>query len=313
MTEPVFWARGSRREIVGRLLLLLGYVLLGLFVFQVLAMMLAWPFLAIDMTRLEESLASLTTNPANRLGLYVIQSITSLGAFVLVGGLFISRVEPDRWNSLSFGRLHREDAWFLPLMYVVSGIGITVLETWNKGVVLPDFFSDFQRWAEATEAKAAELTQMLADIHTPAEYIMAYFTIALVAGTSEEFLFRGILQRQVVGLSGNVHAGIWITAFLFSAVHGQFFGLVPRMLLGVLFGYMYTHSRSLWVPMVAHTLNNGAALTLMLLARESGDAAWTSPDVSFPFWTLPLSALGAWGLYRLWQKRRPADELVLDS
>jgi hypothetical protein len=40
----------------------------------------------------------------------------------------------------------------------------------------------------------------------------------------------------------------------------QFYGLLPRMAMGILFGYLLIWSGSLWVPVIAHLVNNGMAV-----------------------------------------------------
>lgn len=80
--------------------------------------------------------------------------------------------------------------------------------------------------------------------------------IALVPAIGEELLFRGVFQRLFTEWFRNIHWGIWISAILFSAIHFQFFGFLPRLFLGVIFGYLLELTSSMWVPIVAHFVNN---------------------------------------------------------
>ena len=75
-------------------------------------------------------------------------------------------------------------------------------------------------------------------------------------------------RRTIIAWSGSVHVGIWLAAALFSAIHLQFYGFVPRMLLGALFGYLYIWTGNLWVPMLAHFFNNGFAVVMMALNKQ---------------------------------------------
>jgi membrane protease YdiL (CAAX protease family) len=86
--------------------------------------------------------------------------------------------------------------------------------------------------------------------------------VAVLAGVSEELLFRGVLQNIILKTTKNPHLAIWFTAFTFSFIHFQFYGFVPRMLLGALFGYLYFWTKSLWIPMFAHIVNNGFTLIM---------------------------------------------------
>jgi predicted HTH transcriptional regulator len=106
------------------------------------------------------------------------------------------------------------------------------------------------------------LTEAFLKMETPGELIGNLIMIGLLPAIGEELFFRGILQRIFVDWSKSKHWGVWITAIIFSAVHMQFLGFVPRLLLGALLGYLYVWSGSLWLPIIAHFVNNAAAVIL---------------------------------------------------
>ena len=89
------------------------------------------------------------------------------------------------------------------------------------------------------------------------DLIVGLLIVAVLAGFSEEIFFRGALQRLIMSGPLNHHLAIWLTAFIFSAFHMQFFGFFPRLVLGGYFGYLLYWSRSLWLPVIIHALNNG--------------------------------------------------------
>jgi len=88
--------------------------------------------------------------------------------------------------------------------------------------------------------------------------------ISIIPAIGEELVFRGIVQNELLRIWNKKHFAVWVTGFIFSFIHFQFFGFIPRMLLGVLFGYCYLWTKSLWVPIAMHFLNN--ALTLLVSA-----------------------------------------------
>jgi len=81
-------------------------------------------------------------------------------------------------------------------------------------------------------------------------------------------LFRGLFQRLFHEWLGNIHIAIILSGFIFGAMHLQFYGMLPRMMLGILFGYLFYWSGSLWIPVFAHFLNNGVAVTVSFLERQ---------------------------------------------
>jgi hypothetical protein len=134
---------------------------------------------------------------------------------------------------------------------------------WNANVVLPDFLKGFDSWARAKEDELKRITEFLINFRNGGEFALGFLVIALIPAFGEELLFRGLIQGKLQVYLKNGHLAIWITAILFSAFHLQFMGLVPRMLLGVLFGYLYYWSGSLWYPVFAHFLNNGFTLVMV--------------------------------------------------
>jgi uncharacterized protein len=101
------------------------------------------------------------------------------------------------------------------------------------------------------------------------DLVVNLLLIALMPAISEELMFRGVLQQQLGRIVKNPHVSILITAAIFSAVHLQFQGFFPRMLLGMLLGYLFFWTKSLWVSSMAHFTNN--ALTLVVFYAQGGD------------------------------------------
>ena len=92
--------------------------------------------------------------------------------------------------------------------------------------------------------------------------------IAIIPSVGEELFFRGLLQRLFSEWFRNVHIAIFVTSFLFAAIHMQFYGFLPRMMLGILLGYLFYWTGSIWIPVFAHFLNNGSAVILSFLINR---------------------------------------------
>ena len=123
----------------------------------------------------------------------------------------------------------------------------------NLNVPLP---SELAAALQAMEDNAESAVKALIGPHDIPNLIMSVLIVGVLAGVSEEILFRGGLQRLLITGGVNRHAAIWITAIVFSLIHMQFYGFVPRMLLGAFFGYSLLWTRSLWVPIILHSINN---------------------------------------------------------
>jgi hypothetical protein len=145
----------------------------------------------------------------------------------------------------------------------------------NANMNLPNWLSGVEEWMRDAEEKAAQLTTAFLNVDSYWGLLFNLFMIAFLPAIGEELLFRGVIQRIFTNMTHNHNLGIWISAILFSALHMQFYGFVPRMLLGVLFGYLLVWSGSMWLPILAHFLNNGIAVIAMFMI----DKEMLSPKV----------------------------------
>ncbi|MEQ8237700.1 MAG: CPBP family intramembrane glutamic endopeptidase [Cyclobacteriaceae bacterium] len=249
------------------LLMLSAYVVGALFLFTFLAQAILLPFY--DFATLQK----LLTDPMNvegaRMPLIITQGIITAGSFIIVPILFIKRHLNDNLGSyFAFDKSLIRPliiTIFITLCFMV--INSVVIE-WNQKMELPDFLSGFESWAMAKEAQLEDLTIFLTDFEYDYEFIIALIVIAIIPGIGEELLFRGLIQNLFKSATGNIHFAIWISAILFSAFHMQFYGFLPRMLLGALFGYLYYWSGHLSIAMFAHFINNGFTLTMLYLSKQ---------------------------------------------
>jgi membrane protease YdiL (CAAX protease family) len=121
---------------------------------------------------------------------------------------------------------------------------------------LPSWLSGIEDWMMDKEKMADNLIDSLINSGSFWVMILNLFTIAFIPAIAEELIFRGVLQRIFGRLFKSLQAGIWFTAILFSAVHLQFYGFLPRFILGLTFGYLFFWGGILWLPIIAHFINN---------------------------------------------------------
>lgn len=113
--------------------------------------------------------------------------------------------------------------------------------------------------------------------------------IAILPGIGEELIFRGIIQKQIGLMLRNPIVAIWISAIIFSAIHLQFEGFLPRMVLGIVLGYLYHWTGNLWVPMLAHAFNNGIQIVLIYATGMDVTTFDEKSSDQLQWWMLPIS------------------------
>ncbi|HLT81266.1 MAG TPA: CPBP family intramembrane glutamic endopeptidase [Cyclobacteriaceae bacterium] len=284
---------GSGRHSFLTLLLLLAGICIGFVVVgPLVGFLCALPFYDGSMIQLVEALQNPLDNPGIKVPMYILQASATLVGLVVtpIVLLHVSRRRPMRLFAIN------DFQWqpFLLIPFIVlafMAVNSWFVE-WNAGWHFPSFLKGFEDWARANEEQRAELTAFMTTFTSPADLLIALVVIAVIPAIGEEFVFRGLFQNELKGLTGNVHVAIWLAAFLFSAFHIQFFGFVPRLLLGALFGYLYVWSRSLLVPIFAHFVNNAlAVLSLYFYQSGATEISLESPEAA-P-WPLVLTGAGA--------------------
>lgn len=121
------------------------------------------------------------------------------------------------------------------------------------------------KWMKEAEEAAGEQIGFMLKRDSVQDLLMNLLFIAVFAGVGEELFFRGVLQRILIKLFKSPLAGIMVTAIVFSAIHFQFYGFIPRFVLGVLLGLVYWYSGSLWPAIVAHTVYDAFAVVAIYI------------------------------------------------
>lgn len=193
-----------------------------------------------------------------------LQALSSVGIFIVPPFLFAYL----SGNSLSFKSVSRQQLMLTAVIMFFAMPLINGLSLWNEQLHLPGFLESVEAWMRAAEAKAMAITEAFLAVNTPLGLAVNILIIAIIPALGEELLFRGVVQKELSKWSGKVHLSIWITAFLFSAIHLQFLGFFPRFLIGGLLGYMFYWSGSIWLPILAHFVNNAVAVILYYMVAK---------------------------------------------
>ena len=156
---------------------------------------------------------------------------------------------------------------------------MSVIIEWNASLHFPRSMSALEQALRLMEQNAEAGVNLILGPHTPANLVMSLLLVAVLAGFSEELFFRGTMQRILCGTAMSPAVAVWLTACVFSAVHFQVFGFVPRMILGAYFGYLMLWSGSVWLPMAVHVTNN-ALFVILRYTTGSGEPQFSHDQYS---------------------------------
>jgi len=275
-----------------------------------IGMLLAGPIFGVNAINIMSLLGDYN-NPKAVMVLQYLQVLQSFGLFIfpaLLAGFFFER------SATGYLLLNKGSRWqiylvTLVLMFVALPF-INEMVSLNEMMKLPGYLKGMEDWMKSAEAEATRLTETFMKMPTPGAFLFNMVMIALLPAIGEELLFRGLLQRLLKDWLKNVHAAIFISAFFFSAMHMQFYGFIPRMMLGVLFGYLFYWSNSIWVPVFAHFINNGAVVIIAYLGQRgivSGDYEnfGSTDNLILILASMAMTGASLWLIYRL-KTRNPA-------
>lgn len=204
-----------------------------------------------------------------------LQFMQTIGTFLLpaflCAWLWDEGHRPFQWLKLNCGANLQVFALAVAIM-VCALPGINLLADLNSRIVLPECLAGLEQLLKQQEETAAALTERFLQADNGLDLFLNIGLMALLPALAEEISFRGTLQQIITGSQApgtKNHIAIWISAFVFSAIHMQFYGFIPRMLMGALFGYMFVWTGCLWVPVVMHFTNNGIAVIVYYLTSDS--------------------------------------------
>jgi membrane protease YdiL (CAAX protease family) len=154
-------------------------------------------------------------------------------------------------------------------LYIILGVAALIVALpfvdWTGTInqnLIPET-TTIGKWMKASEESAAKQIGFMLKRNTVQDLFLNLVLVAVFAGIGEELLFRGVLQRLFIKLFKNPWAGILVTAFIFSAIHLQFYGFIPRFILGILLGLIYWYSGSLWPAIIAHFAYDAFAVVMI--------------------------------------------------
>jgi membrane protease YdiL (CAAX protease family) len=315
MSLKAIW---SEYPTVSKFILAMGIVLLCMGLFLFISVFIAMAVYGLGLVQLQNLLTDVS-NPQSIPLMKLIQTCSAIGTFIIPAFIIAYLIDQRPMNYLSLNKRVRLVPVVLVILAVIVSLPlINFLGELNSRMVLPSFLSGLEKWMKDSEDKAAELTKSFLVMNSVSDMLFNVFMIALLPAIGEELLFRGIIQKLFSQWTKNVHAGIWISAILFSAMHVQFYGFVPRMMLGVLLGYLLYWSGSLWLPIFAHFVNNAAAIVFTYLFREQlvnidTDKIGTENDFAAVLVSSLLFVVLLWLIYKsTWLVRSQQSAVYLD-
>ena len=250
---------------------LLVLMVAGSLVVSILSILVA--LVATGVSDLSQMEALLSGQSGDMTFLKIVQAGSTIGTFILPP-VMLALIEKNRSAYLRFeGPLDGKMLGIVLVLILFAAMPLLELSgQLNQNMSLPDSMSGIERWMYNKEKQLEELTVNMLSVSTLSGLLFNIFVIAVLPALGEELFFRGGLQTILHRWTRNPHVAIWVIAVVFSAFHMQFYGFLPRLLLSALFGYLFYWSNNLWYPILAHFLNNAAAVIFAFYLYNNGES-----------------------------------------
>ena len=208
------------------------------------------------------------SNPQDLNALRFMQISSQLFTFVFPPIAYAFLVKEKPANAL--GLKNSKILWFFigpAMMFAIMPLN-SIFAEWNAGLTLPESLSALEQMMKDMQDAASAMIEKFVSVDTIGGLILNLFMIAGLAALGEELLFRSIIQTSLIKICKNAHIGILLASVIFSFIHLEFYGFVPRLILGMLLGYMFYFSGSIWIPMLMHFINNGTVVLIYFLNNK---------------------------------------------
>lgn len=254
----------------------IGVIILSTLIFTFLGTILYAVFIDSSIFTNYDLLMSDYSNPATISFLKITQIFQSIGLFVFPPFLLAFLFSNKMFKYLGFSNNINMLALVLSGAVMILALPfINFTAEINQALVLPDSLSWLEQMMRDSEKNAERITKIFLDIDSVGSLLVNILMMALIPAIGEELMFRGLIQKSL-SKKMNIHIAIFISAFIFSFIHFQFFGFLPRFLMGLFFGYVFYWSGNLWLTIFAHFVNNGSAVLLAYVYGVDGIATDTS-------------------------------------
>ena len=239
------------------------------FIGSFLGIVFAFPFYPGNMEMYLQGLLNPTLDDSMRTPFLIIQGVGAFTGFILMPSLLLKFYYKGQLQDFTSAKTELSLVvltLFIALFFM--GVNAPFIE-WNQNFTFPETLAGLEEKLKALEDTLAETSAFITKFDNVGQLLLGLVVVAIIPAIGEEFVFRGLVQNHIYGISKNIHVAIWVGALLFSVFHLQFYGLVPRMLLGAMFGYLYYLSGNIIYPMVAHFFNNGFTLVMLYLFQQN--------------------------------------------
>lgn len=276
------------------LLLLTGF---GFLLGGIVSILIALSSLHVSFTEMRDAIL----NSTNANFLRIVQVVSTFFAMAVPAVIFARIVSNKPFRFLGYN--HAISSKQILMVVVIAFFALIISGSLSMVNEMIPLSKSAEKYFKSLEDEYSKQVYAIANMKTVQDYLMSLLIIALLPAMFEEMLFRGSLQPIIINICRNAFAGILITSILFSALHGSYYGFLPRLALGIILGYIYYYSKNIWLNMLMHFLNNAVGVTqLYLISRKGSLTAQSMGDDTVPLLYGIIALIILFGVFRYFKK-----------
>ncbi len=258
----------------------ISLILGGMISFSIAAVLLDIPFSGLQSALLQPKNAS------------IAQFANALASVIAFGlpGIVVAFFSKDKLVSeLGFVRIKNWNQIGLVILIAITGLFLSgALGDLTEKIPIP---VALKNWATQMEDQYKKALYAMTQMKSVLDLLFAIIAVAVVPAIVEELFFRASLQKILMDWTGKPYVAIIVTAVIFSAFHFSYFGFLSRMSLGIILGIIYYYTKTIWLPMLMHFINNGIGITILYFVRNDPKKMDAVIDGNLPFYWVAVAIL----------------------
>jgi membrane protease YdiL (CAAX protease family) len=258
----------------------ISLILGGMISFSIAAVLLDIPFSGLQSALLQPKNAS------------IAQFANALASVIAFGlpGIVVAFFSKDKLVSeLGFVRIKNWNQIGLVILIAITGLFLSgALGDLTEKIPIP---VALKNWATQMEDQYKKALYAMTQMKSVLDLLFAIIAVAVVPAIVEELFFRASLQKILMDWTGKPYVAIIVTAVIFSAFHFSYFGFLSRMSLGIILGIIYYYTKTIWLPMIMHFINNGIGITILYFVRNDPKKMDAVIDGNLPFYWVAVAIL----------------------
>lgn len=241
-------------------LLFFGCIMIGVMVAVTLSAVILIPFMDLSHN------VSLNMLALPREKLISVQVLQMIGFFILPPILFAFFSKNDFVSTFNLGKPIKVNKYLIAILLAFVLFPVLVnFQYWTMQMPWPE---SIKATADLQRAMNEKIIGIFLNEPGLNNLVLMVGIIGVGAGVTEELFFRGYMMPWIERITKSRWAAILFSGTLFSMFHTNFYDFAPIMLVGIMFGYLYSRTRDLKLNIFIHALYNSIQLVLNYLSQN---------------------------------------------